>query len=122
MKTLLAIHDFKSAQQLSVLDIHLFMEVNLIEAYFFSLLRLLQAEVIAPARMACSILLSSNDIGCGINGAYLTAWCGRFLTGKEERRTLTTYLEQFKVDTGWPNRTCVDRLRQIWGGTRRSWV
>lgn len=76
----------------------------------------------SPARMAASVCLSSDNVGANINGAHLVAWCGRLFTGKEEQRLLAKFLGDFTSSTSWPNRTCYERLRQIWNGNRKTWV
>lgn len=64
----------------------------------------------------------TTNIGCSINGAHLIAWCGQFFNGSEEQRLLAEFLKDFMAKTKWPNRTCYERLEQIWGGTRRTWI
>ncbi|KAH6986656.1 hypothetical protein EDB80DRAFT_731789 [Ilyonectria destructans] len=81
----------------------------------------LEAEILHPARLACSVCFSSSDVGCNINGAHLVAWCGQFFTGKEEQRLLSDFLKSFMEMTRWPNQTCYERLKQIWKGSRQTW-
>lgn len=80
-----------------------------------------QTEIISPARLACAVCFSSDDFGAKINGTHLISWCGQFFTGKEEQRILAEFLKKFMEDTKWPNKTCYERLEQIWKGTRQSW-
>jgi hypothetical protein len=84
-------------------------------------LTIYQAEITGPARMLCAICFSCDDIGSEINGAHLLAWCGQYFTGREEQRRVVAYLKHFMEKVKWPNKTCYQRLEQIWKCQRTSW-
>ena len=84
--------------------------------------RYMQREVLEPARHLCGLCFSCDDIGSAINGSHLTAWCGQFLTGADEQRTLVSELDALMEKTTWPNKTCSRKLRRIWKGEQQGWA
>lgn len=73
-----------------------------------------QSKILVPARLACAVILSDNDIGTGINGGHLAYWCGQFLMGRAEQYEVLSWLENFTNRTKWPNRRCIERLQKQW--------
>jgi hypothetical protein len=51
-----------------------------------------------------------------MNGSYYVGWCGRFFTGKAERRHVIEWLQNLMEETRWPLKTSMERLRRIWAG------
>lgn len=73
-----------------------------------------QSKILVPARLACAVILSDDDIGTGINGGHLAYWCGQFLMGRAEQYEVLSWLENFMNRTKWPNRRCIERLQKQW--------
>ncbi|KAI1629075.1 hypothetical protein EDD37DRAFT_36229 [Exophiala viscosa] len=84
--------------------------------------RYTESQIFEPSRKLCGICLATREIGSEINGSHLVSWCGQFFTGKEEQRRLLDWLETTMLESRWPNRTCSERLQQIWKGSRLQWV
>ena len=81
-----------------------------------------ESQILGPARKLCGICLNVKEVGSQINGSHLVSWCGQFFTGKQEQRQLIDWLKRTMLASKWPNRTCIERLQQIWSGTRLKWA
>lgn len=81
-----------------------------------------ESHVISPTRLLCGLCISSTNIGTNLNGSHLMAWCGQFLSGREEQRRLFEFLTEFGERTKWPNQTSCNRLKEKWKSSSRSWV
>ncbi|OQV09484.1 hypothetical protein CLAIMM_13602 [Cladophialophora immunda] len=84
--------------------------------------RYTEHQILGPTRKLCGICLATKEVGSQINGSHLVSWCGQFFTGKQEQRQLVDWLERTMLASKWPNRTCIERLQQIWSGVRLKWA
>ncbi|KAL5349202.1 hypothetical protein ACLOAV_005490 [Pseudogymnoascus australis] len=83
----------------------------------------IETAIISPTRWLCGLCMSSTDnIGTNLNGSHLMAWCGQFLSGRDERRCLLDFLTEFGHATKWPNQTSCKRLKSLWEASNRSWI
>lgn len=62
---------------------------------------------------------NTANVGTGLNGSHLMAWCGRFLSGKDERVYLLNFLTQFSMKTKWPTRLDCARLEMAWAESKQ---
>ena len=82
----------------------------------------IESSVVSPTRVLCGLCMSSTNVGTNLNGSHLMAWCGQFLSGREEQTRLLEFLTDFGEKTKWPNQTSCKRLREKWKSSSRSWV
>lgn len=82
-----------------------------------------QTTIVAPTRLLCGLCMSNmTNVGTNLNGSHLMAWCGRFLSGREEQRRLLSFLTEFSQNTKWPSRVDCTRLEETWARSKRPWL
>ncbi|KAJ5585846.1 hypothetical protein N7450_005633 [Penicillium hetheringtonii] len=85
--------------------------------------RYIETAIVAPTRLLCGLCMSNMaNVGTNLNGSHLMAWCGRFLSGREEQQCLLNFLTEFSRNTKWPSQVDCARLEETWAKSRRPWL
>src|ERR1700709_868434 len=82
-----------------------------------------QTAIVTPTRLLCGLCMSNmTNVGTNLNGSHLMAWCGRFLSGRDEKQRLLNFLTEFSHNTKWPSQVDCTRLEETWAKSKGTWM